>query len=203
MQWKGKLPIIFGRTSIGRHLVRRYKGQFDLFEAKMKSMFGVFSGRWVKIERALMKAARWAGRRLDVTWPYRAEKERMREAESAGDPDHWVGSPLAAAAYSFGWQIAVVAGAVGSSFFWWRSRWEMREELFFVLLGIALCCMFIGGVAEMWILPRAVRNRRWGLAVGFQPVSILRALDYAFGPRGEKQIRRHDNRNTRSGGRRS
>lgn len=135
----------------------------------------------------MIKFARWLARRLDPTYPYRSEAWILHDPQSADDPTNWLRVPIAAAFFSIGWQLLVVALPIGLSYV------VVPGALFEGNRGVALAVFLYGGalflglgiVSSLSLYVRAVRRREWVMLLsGFAGVDILRGLDYAVGRRG-------------------
>jgi hypothetical protein len=130
---------------------------------------------------------RRAARRLNPLWAYREEKARKLHPGNLQDEQWgWVYAPTSAALYSVAWQLALVTGLVGLTVLMtspgpgsvWRD----------LLIGGVIATfglLFAGALAEVPLVAEAVRRRRWGMIMVNIPgmVVLLRAVDYAFGPR--------------------
>lgn len=130
---------------------------------------------------------RRAARRLNPLWAYEEEKARTLHPGSLQDEEWgWVYAPTSAAMYSVAWQLALVTGLLGLTVLATSS--ESSSAWRDLLIGCAMATfglLFAGALAEVPLLMEAVRRRRWGMILVSIPgmVVLLRAVDYAFGPR--------------------
>lgn len=128
-----------------------------------------------------------AARHVNPVWAYREERARKMHPGSLRDQDWgWVYAPTSAALYSVAWQFAFVTGVLGLTLLMTGSG--MNSIWGDLLIGCALSAfslLFAGSLAQTLLLIEAVRRRRWRLILsGFMGwIILLRAVDYAFGPR--------------------
>lgn len=130
---------------------------------------------------------RRVARRVNPGWAYREEKARKSHPGSLQDEQWgWVYAPTSAALYSVAWQLALVTGLLGLTVLLtspeagsvWR---DLPIGCVIATFGL----LFAGALAEIPLLIEAVRRRKWGMIMVNIPgmVVLLRAVDYAFGPR--------------------
>lgn len=130
---------------------------------------------------------RRAARRVNPLWAYQEEKARKLHPGSLQDEQWgWMYAPTSAALYSVAWQLALVAGLLGLTVL--TTSPEPDSVWRDLLLGCVIATfglLFVGALAEIPLLAEAVRRRRWGMLLVNIPglVVLLRAVDYAFGPR--------------------
>jgi hypothetical protein len=130
---------------------------------------------------------RRAARRVNPGWAYQEEKARRLHPGSLQDEQWgWVYAPTSAALYSVAWQLALVAGVLGLTVLTTSPAPDsVWRDLLVGCIIATFGLLFGGALAAMPLLVEAVRRRRWGMFLVDLPglVVLLRAVDYAFGPR--------------------
>jgi hypothetical protein len=130
---------------------------------------------------------RRAVRQVNPLWAYREEKARKMHPGSLQDQEWgWVYAPTSAALYSVAWQLAFVTALLGlAALLTDIDSKPIGSDLLIGGLMATFTLLFAGALAETPLLIEAVRRRRWGLILVNIPgiVVLLRAVDYAFGPR--------------------
>lgn len=130
---------------------------------------------------------RRAARQVNPAWAYREEKARKLQPGDLKDQDWgWVYAPASAALFSVAWQLALVAGGLGVTVL--ATGGEVNSfwgDLLFGCVVSAFSLLFVGALAQTPLLVEAARRRRWGLILSghIEVVVLLRAVEYAFGPR--------------------
>lgn len=132
---------------------------------------------------------RRAARQVNPAWAYREEKARKLQPGGLQGQDQdwgWVYAPASAVLFSVAWQLALVAGGLGVTVLATGSEVNsFWDDLLFGCVVSVFSLLFVGSLAQTPLLVEAVRRRRWGLILSghIEIVVLLRAVEYAFGPR--------------------
>jgi hypothetical protein len=130
---------------------------------------------------------RRAARQVNPDWAYREEKARKLQPGGLQDQDWgWVYAPTSAALFSVAWQLALVAAGLALTILsTGRDMDSFVGDLLFGCVVSAFSLLFLGSLAQAPLLVEAARRRRWGLILSghVEVVVLLRAVEYAFGPR--------------------
>ena len=130
---------------------------------------------------------RSTARRVNPLWAYREEKARKLHPGSLKDEQWgWVYAPTSAALYSVAWQLALVTGLLGLTVLVTSPEsGSIWRDLLMPCAIATFGLLFAGALAGMPLLTEAARRRRWEMILVNVPgmVVLLRAVDYAFGPR--------------------
>lgn len=132
------------------------------------------------------RAARLALKRIDPTFPYRAERRTRMHTAEPDDTLAWTRAPAATATYSLAWQLLGVALILSASYFWMLDGDPSSTfgTVVIALLGVGVALFGFGNGLEIPRYVEAYRRREWKLLLtGLGGINIVRGLEYAFGTR--------------------